>query len=601
MKIDRIQSVTFKRRLKQSEESDYQEVLKKAKSKASHTDFGRSILIVPSQSLPQSAHHNTGVGNLASKEGQQFFDFVKKYWGINEIQLLPTGHFFSKNGEYPIYSGSSMDLGNHMINLEDFLNETELKEVVKNNKTCKTVNFSNVVDLNSISEKCLKNVYSRMSSSLKNEFELYKKESEPILESKSLYRALRELNGTHDYHKWNDIDKNLFDETVVSTEQRNKRIEQIKNLKSETIEFYKFKNFLAEKSLNKAKSELNSKGIKLSGDMILHMAYEEEWAHPNAFLKNTKTKEWEFSVLDANSKEAEELLREKVRFYAKHFDNIRIDAAWCYITPNIFNTKNGIKSKLNNGYKLIDIIEDEVKKVKGKDYNPKNIYYEFDADGPTQFQIHSYGDKLKPELKDRVKIYTSEHLSDNWGTADSFINKRLWGEDNFILGAVNHDSKDMEPIEEQINTLSKILKIPKEKLYDKLEFIKAKFAEPLRAKNNMLFFIPALGLDSKFQNNSDKTLNYASKIPENYQELYFRNLIENRGFNPMDALEKQFIAQGLNKTEPELFKKIVKYRKILQEKDGIFSWTKLAIAVGSLAILGIGFYNLVYKAPNNKK
>ncbi len=597
MKIDFSQSLMFQRRLKPSEEAQYQNVLNNAKNKACHANNGKSILIVPSFSLPQNSANNTGVGNLASKDSMHFFDFVKKYWGINEIQLLPTGQFFSNNGEYPIYSGTSMDLGNHMINLEDFVDNEELRTIVQNNKIKDRVNFSNVVEQNSISEKYLREVYKHINKDTKREFELYKKEYETLLEPKSLYRALREINGTYDFHLWNDTDKNLFNEDIVSAEQRKKRISDVKNIKSETIDFYKFKNFLADKSLKKAKAELNAKGIKLSGDMILNFAYEEEWACPKAFVKDCKIKEWDFPVLDINSKEAEELLREKVRLYAKRFDSMRVDAAWCYVSPNIINKKTYAKSKLNNGFKFIEIIEDEVRKVKGPSYDLKSIYYEFDADGPTQFQIHTKGDKLKPELTERVKIYTSEHMSDNWGSADSFINKRGWGEDNFILGTMNHDSADMIPKEEQIKTLSKILKIPQEKLRNKKEFIKAKFAEPMRAKNNMLYFISALGLDSLFQNNNDKKLNYTAKIPESYQEKYFEALSNGEGFNPMDALEKQFIAQGLDKKEPDLFKKILKYKKILQSKENNTSWKKILpiIIISSVLLFGLYKYFVLSK------
>ena len=120
MKVQPIYSINFKRRLKTSEEPEYSDVLKKAKEKASHGK-GKSILIVPAMSLPQSEYNNTGVGNLASKEAEQFFDFVKKYWGINEVQILPMGHFYEKNERYAIYSGTSTDLGNHVINLEDYV------------------------------------------------------------------------------------------------------------------------------------------------------------------------------------------------------------------------------------------------------------------------------------------------------------------------------------------------------------------------------------------------------------------------------------------------------------------------------------------------
>lgn len=598
MKISAINSINFKRKLKPSEEAEYASTLKQGKSKAAHAENGKSILIVPAASLPQSASNNTGVGNLASDDAQKFFDFSKKYWGINEVQILPIGQYHSHAGEYIPYGGTSMDLGNHVINLQDYLTLEEFNDLVKNNPIKDRVNFPSTIEANSMPEELIKKVYALSSPIRMEEFDAYKKEASPILERKGLFRALAEINHTHDYKKWNDIDRNLFNEDIVSLKDREKRIEEIKKLKSDSIELFKFKQFLADKSLQKAKTELNKKEIKLSGDIPCHFAYEEVWAHPKAFLQNTKMDKWGFAVLDKDSPEAEQILREKVNFYAKRFDGFRVDAAWTYVTPSIVNSKTGQKSKLDNGTFFLNIIDDEVKKVKGESYDLNNIMHEFAASSK-DFDIHSEG-VLKPLVRDRVKIYTSDHMSESWGSAHNFI-KRNWSEDKFIIGATNHDSPNMKPTEKQIKALSEILNIPKEQLNNKAEFIKAKLAEPLRAKNNMLFFLPALGYDNEFQHLEDKSLNWSKKVPENYEEVYFNALAKGEGFNPMDALEKQFKAQGLDKTEPELFKKIVKYKKILAQKEGAAPWKKYAIGAACIGLVLIGLYLICRKKNYQSK
>ena len=62
------------------------------------------------------------------KNDQKFFEFAKLYWGINEIQLLPTGQYHTHKGEVPIYSGTTMDLGNHMINPEEWIKDYNSNE-----------------------------------------------------------------------------------------------------------------------------------------------------------------------------------------------------------------------------------------------------------------------------------------------------------------------------------------------------------------------------------------------------------------------------------------------------------------------------------------
>ena len=560
MKISAIISPVFQRRLKQSEEAEYFDVLKAGK-KALTGKESNNILIVPAPSLPQNPSNNTGVGILGSEESTNFFNFAKKYWGINSVELLPIGQFHEHRRVYPCYSGTSMDFGNHVINVKDYLSDEEFRKIVKNNKISDKINFKNVVDSNCAQEKALKNLYQNIPDKLNAGFQHFKSENYERLLPKGLYKSLLEIYGTHRYKEWSELDSNLFDEKIVSKEMRDKRINGLIKNKFETIDFYMFKQFLAEESFKKAKSEINKNGLKLIGDMPCGFAYEEVWAHPGAFLKDT-TIGWGLPALDLGTKEAEEILRKKVNFYAKHYDGIRVDASWTYVSPNQKNIITGNITKKDWGDKILNIIDDEVLKVKGKNYDLKNIIHEFAASNE-DFSVYNQ-DSIKPFLENRVKIYTSEHLSDSWGSSDAF-QKRGWKLDEFVIGISNHDTKSINPTDSQAEVLSGILKIPKNKLLKTKEFIKAKFAEPMSAKNTMFFFTHALGIKSSYK--ESKTDKYTVKIPYNYEDIYHQSLQSGEGYNPMDGLEKQFKAKGLDKKNPELFKKIVKFRKILEQVE----------------------------------
>ena len=154
--------------------------------------------------------------------------------------------------------------------------------------------------------------------------------------------------------------------------------------------------------------------------------------------------------------------------------------------------------------------------------------------------------------------------------------------------------------EAQAEVLSTLLKIPKEKLSDLKSFIKAKFAEPMRARNNFIFFVDALNLDGRYKDNTDRTKDYRLKIRSDYQDIYFKALENGEGYNPMDALEKVFKAEGLDKKEPELYKKIVKYKKILEEPQKNILIKR--ILTGSAAALAICFVTLAaVKYHSHKK
>ncbi len=586
-------SPSFGRRLNLAEEAEYSDILKKGKEKASGSKNGKSILIVPSTSLPNSAFESTGVGTL--NQSGEFFDFAKKYWGINEVQILPSGQYHAHNGQYPFYSGTTMDLGNHLIDIKSFVSNEDFQKIVEANKIKNRVNFSNVVDLGSKQEEVLKNLHKNITPELKAEFERYKFENNSCLEPKGLYRALREIYSEHNYNRWNEIDKNLFNEDIVNEAQRTKRINEIYAQKAETIDFYKFKQFLAEKSLNKARKNLNEKGIKLNGDMACGFSFDEVWSHPKAFYKNS-TIGWGAPALNLDSKEAEALIREKSNFYAKRFDGIRIDAAWTYVAPTVTDN-TGAKFKKDYGSKFLDIIDDEIRKVQGEKFDKNNIMFEFAA-SKEDFNIFE-NSRLKPYIEDRLKIYTSDWLSNDWGSAENF-KRRGWSQDSFIIGASNHDSAEIKYTKAQAETLSEILNIKKEKLKNPIEFLKAKFAEPFGAKNNMVFFMQAIGLGGKFKDNLNQAENYAAKIPENYEEFYMKNLQDGKAFNPMDALEKQFKAQGLDKTEPELYKKIVKYKKILEQKGGKSSvYMKAGAGIVCAVLMMFGLYKYYSQNQQN--
>ena len=337
--------------------------------------------------------------------------------------------------------------------------------------------------------------------------------------------------------------------------------------------------------------------------MVVGFSLDEVWANPKAFIEGYSIG-WGLPAMDFDSPEAEKLLRKKITLNAKRYDGLRIDASWVYSNQPL--KRNGIiENRKDYGSKILEIIDDEILKVKGASYNKENIMHEFLADSEL-FNMFE-GSRLKPFVENRTKIITSDSMSSDWATVSAF-RKRGWKDGSYIIGATNHDCKPMSVRfadtvlrEEQAKILSESLGIPKSKLQNLDEFIKAKFAEPMRSKHNMVFFTDALGLEGMYKESGIPTNDYRIKVPKNYQDKYFKSLEKGKGFNVMDALEKAFIAEGLDKKEPELYEKIVKYRKILQEPEkGLNRREK--ILYSSLAVLGIALVALILsKVLVNKK
>ena len=87
-----------------------------------------------------------------------------------------------------------------------------------------------------------------------------------------------------------------------------------------------------------------------------------------------------------------------------------------------------------------------------------------------------------------------------------------------------------------------------------------------------MFYMDVFGREERFDMQSLNNMvhpekNYAYKVPEDYKSAYQNGIKEGFGFNPMDALEKVFKVKGLDKSNPDIYGKIIKYRDILLESE----------------------------------
>ena len=119
-----------------------------------------------------------------------------------------------------------------------------------------------------------------------------------------------------------------------------------------------------------------------------------------------------------------------------------------------------------------------------------------------------------------------------------------------------------------INMLSKDLDIlrPKNKK-DRTYGIKLKFAELFTApaQNVQIFFTHLLGLDSWYNKPGDKSMpKWSLRMPNNFKEIYFKNMIEGTAFNPFDALARALRTQKKPQYN-SLINKLKRYEKNLMK------------------------------------
>lgn len=628
---------SFGRALTEQEMVEYKKTLTEAKNKIGNN--GKSVLIVHDACLPQGAELNTGVGNLSSKKSLQFFDFMKNYLGIKSVEILPAGEVvpFQHGQFFCSYHASAFSLSPHQINLEllthpeysSILTKDDIQSVINANKTGnskyansdKFVNYENVVNEDSPFDKILKKAYlkfkSNGESTLQKEFDTYKSTNEDWLKPKTIFKVLQKKHNTERWWTWpSKEDKELL---VDIDDIKQKRINDILSSNKENSEFYYFKQFLADKHLAHSRNSLNERGLNLIGDCLIAFSDDETWANQKAFNREYSVG-WGLPALDYETvtKEgspAEKLLKRKVQLFAQRYDSLRFDVSWAYVQPKLtpFDWQNGkpYPHKKDFDTQILDRIENYVREVKGEDFDVSELIHEFDA-SPEDFRMLDNtpnGARWREPMMKRTKALGTTYMSHTWGNNQYYLNLNN-GEHNFILGAGNHDPQPLRQIAysmpdingevhkpAQVAYLADLFRVDKNLLENPVEFMKAKFAEIMTAKNNQYFYIDVFGeerrFDSQIKNTPD---NYRLKISENFEKEYIKELEKGHAFNPMDALEKVFKLKGLNETEQTLYAKIVNFRNILAEKtnDAIKETTqtskkspiKAITITGLLAIAG---------------
>ena len=578
MKISAINNnISFGRSLHSGQElEDFNHLREECKSLTTQT--GKSIFIVHDACLPQSPGKNTGVGNLSSQESLEFFKYMKPYLGYNMVEVLPQGQVASCNGLYCAYAGSALSLGNHQINpellttdeFEHLLTTEEFNQIVKANTSSEKdylVNYKNVMDNDGEQNKVLKIAHKRFKNLTQ--------------ESPLKVKYIQFINENSD---WLEIPRT----------------------NEPDLDFFKFKQFLAEEHLKIGKKQLNDIGVKLCGDCLIGFSRDEVNAFPKAFKKDhfIGDPSWHLPALDYDSitdpnSDAAKLLKRKVQLYAKRYDAIRFDVGWAYIAPVV--TPKGEKKILPENKKylgdtVLKFIENSVKEIKGEDFDLHNLMYELDADPETFTFFKPNSSDQIDATKGRVKILgtTYMHWDDNlgWGMNSAYL-QRGWSPDEYVLGTGNHDPQPLKQIAKDISekillpdgkiiesahkqsavrALAKIFHMPEETLQNPIEFAKVKWAEPMRSKNMQMFYMDVFGREERFDMQGFNTTvhprkNYAYKIPYDYKTAFQNSLKEGFGFNIMDSFERLFRLMGLDQKRNDLYQKIIKYRDILLEPE----------------------------------
>lgn len=600
------QNIAFKRHLTKDEEKELRQVSLEAKKVLGNT--GNSVLIVHDACLPQSPSRNTGVANILGQDSEDFFDFAKTYFGINTIEVLPQGEAgrVHKSGLVCAYGNSALGLNDSLINPEiltgsgwrNIMRPEEFEAIVAANDAAdkaEFVQYEKINGQNSVFQKQLRNSFDRFmaiddNDGLRLEFEQFKRENADWLEPKAVYDIIKRQNGGQEFDRWSStLDKNLYNPQYPEV-QRNERINDVLSSNKRDAEFFRFKQFVAEKHLQLGRENLHNNGLKLIGDMPIGFAREEVWANPEAFLPDCHTgaNDWHapclnYPALGDENSSAARLLKRKAALNARRYDGIRFDASWLYIMPKMIDNKSGVIRRLYFGGDVLKMMENEIRRVQGSKFSMQNLIHEFKA-GRDDFSIF-HKREIVPEVASRVTIFESENLGYSWGNNDYYSKTLGLSGDSYIFGVGDHTAQPLMQIAEgmpdpvahkqgmirkegQLSVLADIFNDTVENLSNPAEFIRSKFADTMSAKHNFMFFMDSLGSMSRFDSQRlNGRENYAYKISSDFKEKYHEALQRGHGFNLPDVLARAFEKENLCEQHAQLYKKLCEFAGILKEKE----------------------------------
>ncbi len=641
-------SINFGRKLKEEEKPEYTKAIHDA---LDYLEVKNLSMIVHGSSFP-SDKRDTAIGSPYSKGADKFVDFIKMN-GFNSVQLGPGGTIGKKDPSP--YISKVFAKNELFIDLEplkskkyaNILSEKTYNELTAQNKDTKDKNY-NYTDFNkafsnyatamteayfSFTEKVKNN--DKDALKLNKEFEAFKKDNKNWVENDGLFKVLSKVNGSDDFEKWNEVDKNLPQNLKAGDKKAKERYDEIIKNYGKEVDKNSFTQFIADKQLKDNTKHRKEIGFNYIGDLLVGFNQSDVWANQNAFLKGWKLgcpyggvdnspQTWGIPVLDPKKLlnndgslgESGKLLKEKIAYSLKNYDNVRIDHALGLVDPYIYKedtvhkTHNGAVQRdrlwANNVSYMHDIDPNgNFKQVLNKIVLPtfkefgvdKNeaVWEDLGSSTPTFDWVYHNQEKLPGITQTLWSRAENAPRKDNWSLVvshdfepasemvqkDWVRNSDAWNVD-YLSGYLNPDpatSNERQKYKEDI-------------INSKQSRVTSKFTELFRGTNNLqIMFSDFLGINKTYnvggQDNKD---NWKLRVDNDFEDDYYRALQDKSSYalnmpeilaqavrakagmdvaKTSDGNKANQLREDLNKKLNPLISTLDKYTEVLKEKEEI--------------------------------
>lgn len=623
-----INYTNFGRAFTTEEKKAYSKLLNDSKKELNIKD---TTAIVFDFNVPSETGYNTGIGTTFSKSMNKFTTFLKGMAGITSVQLQPQGKIVHNNTSP--YSGTNYAYGEHILDVKklatdeyaNILSDSEIKSEITSTFPNGELNeyrvdYSKIIGNDKkkgLQDNLLKTAYLNFKENLANEdssslalndeFQTFMKNNADWLQKNALFEALTEHYKTSDINRWEETDKNLYSPST-SESFRNQRIQELKSMYSDVIDFENFKQFLADKQQKESRKSLNSQDIKLYGDCLIGFSQSEMWANKSCFRDNlyyggpdpncpetNGIQTWGLPALDytklgecsedgdiSKLGEVGKFLYDKYSKFFERYDGIRMDAAWQFVTPFIYQAVNGNYEEFKLpeiNFTIFNIMKAAAKNTLGDKFdeqNPDNIMLELvgmSADKSRAMTLNTYPhlyttayaeyDETPKKFLEKGyqdgKFYVGVGCHDN----DSLVNmaKDTYKRDLHLAGMkrdYNIDTSKLSYSVEEYQNQSEEEKIQE-------NFRTAKFAEVFTSAKQFFTLPDMFGMGERI-NISGKASkdNWTIRIPSDYERFYYSQLSNGYGLNLAKVLSTAMAMKHSN--NDNLIQKCNEAAEILRQK-----------------------------------
>ena len=369
-------NVNFGRKLKEEEKPEYSKTIHDA---LDYLGVKNLSMIVHGSSFP-SDNRDTAIGSPYSKGADKFVDFIKMN-GFNSVQLGPGGSIGKKdNSPYisKVFAKNELFIDLEPLKTKKYANilsEKTYNSLTTKNKETKDKNY-NYTDFNKAFNNydvALKEAYGNFKTKveakdkdalkLNKEYQTFKEENKNWVENDGLFKVLKKMHNDKNFEIWNSVDKNLPQGLKDGDKESQRRYKEIMAKHGEDIELNTFTQSLADKQLKDNTKHRKEIGFNYIGDLLVGFNESDVWANQNAFLSGWKLgcpfggvdnspQTWGIPVLDPKKLlnkdgslgESGKLLKEKIAYSLKNYDNVRIDHALGLVDPYIYKENTVHKS-----------------------------------------------------------------------------------------------------------------------------------------------------------------------------------------------------------------------------------------------------------------